>query len=191
MIASLRGIINKRDLGEVEVDVHGVGYRVRVSPPTWEQLIEGREATVYVSAYIREDRFDLFGFTDRQTKTLFEELIDRQGIGPKLGLELSAVSKALLKQALEENDPSILRSIKGIGGKTAEKLLIELKSLDEKHPQIFASAPHATGGKYDGDAVAALVQLGFARSDVMDALAALPKDIKNTEERVTAALRSL
>lgn len=191
MIARLRGTVSKPDLGEMEVDVHGVSYRVKVSPATWEHFVEGREATVFTSTYVREDRLDLYGFADRATKVLFEELIERQGIGPKMGLELSAVSKALLRQAMDEDDATILTSIKGIGGKTAEKLLIELKSLAEKHPSMFSADDKAAGGKYDSDAIDALLQLGYSRTDALDALAAIPKDAASTEERVAAALRSL
>lgn len=191
MISALRGIITKDDLGEVQVDVNGVGYRVRVSPATWEHLEAGREAVVWISTYVREDRFELFGFTDRITRTLFEELIERQGIGPKLGLELCSVPKSLLKQAMDEDDCTLLTDIKGIGRKTAEKLLIELKSLQEKHPGMFVVAGAPQLAPYDADAIAALVQLGYNRADILSALGQLPKDAASTEQRVAAALRSL
>lgn len=192
MIASLRGLISKHDLGEVEVGVHGVGYRVRVPVHSWEQLPEGKEMKLFITSYVREDRFDLYGFTDRQTKLLFEELIERQGIGPKLGLELCAVSRSLLRQAMDENDPGILTSIKGIGRKTAEKLLIELRTLGEKYPHMFQSSDgKMIASSFDADALAALIQLGYNRSEVMSVLSDLPKDLETTEARVTAALRSL
>lgn len=195
MIARLRGTVNKQDLGEVEVDVHGVGYRVQVPLTAWETLPEGQEATLFITTYVREDRFDLFGFHDKQTRTLFEELIERQGIGPKLALELCAVPKALLRQAMDEDDSTVLTAVKGIGKKTAEKLLIELKSLDEKYPSMFqadaGSKRTGSSASMDPDAVAALLQLGYNRIEVMSALSDLPKDLSSTEARVTAALRSL
>lgn len=192
MIGSLHGIVSKPTLGEVLVNVGGVGYRVKVSSATWEQLQEG-ERTVWVSTFVREDRFDLFGFADEQTRTLFEELIERQGIGPKLGLELSAVSRSLLQQAMDDDDPAVLAAVKGVGKKTAEKLLIELKSVAEKHPSIFAAARSAGVRRAipDADAIAALLQLGYGRSEAMDALASVPAEHTTTEARVSAALRSL
>ncbi len=193
MIAHLRGTIGKGDPGSVSVDVQGVGYDVLVPITVWDDLEEGATTTVFISTYVREDRFALFGFLDKPTKQLFEALIQLSGVGPKMGLELCAVPKSLLLQAVNEEDPGMLNSIKGVGKKTAEKLLIELKSLAEKAPHMFASADTTVEqhGRYDRDAIAALAQLGFANGDIMRALEALPADLSSTEERVTAALRSL
>lgn len=193
MIAHLRGTIGKGDPGSLSVDVQGVGYGVLVPITTWDDVEEGATATLFISTYVREDRFELFGFLDKTTKQLFESLIQLSGVGPKMGLELCAVPKSLLLQAVHEEDPAMLTSIKGVGRKTAEKLLIELKSLAEKHPHMFALDETTTvqQGRYDRDAIAALAQLGFANGDIMRALEALPTDLSSTEERVTAALRSL
>lgn len=193
MIARLHGTIGKEAPGSVIVDIQGVGYGVLVPVTTWDNLEEGAVATLFISTYVREDRFELFGFAEMTTKQLFECLIQLSGVGPKIGLELCAVPKSLLLQAVNEEDPAILTAIKGIGRKTAEKLLIELKSLVEKQPHIFAtvSGIPISGGRYDSDAIAALSQLGFTNGDIMRALEALPSDLGSTEERVTAALRSL
>ena len=115
MIAHLRGIISKGEPGEVTVDVGGVGYRVMVPLNAWDTLVDESTDILWVSTYVREDRLDLFGFTDRITRTLFEGLIGRPGIGPKLGLELCGVPRSLLAQAVQEQDGGILTSIKGIG----------------------------------------------------------------------------
>lgn len=193
MIASLRGTIGKTTPGAVIVDVQGVGYGVSVPITVWDDLEEGGTAQLHISTYVREDRFELFGFTDAQTKQLFEKLIDISGIGPRMGLELCAVPRGILVQAINEEDSAILTSIKGIGKKTAEKLLVELKSLAERHPEMFNVEAGSTvaGSRFDRDAIAALSQLGFANSDIMRALEALPSELSSTEERVTAALRSL
>ncbi len=149
--------------------------------------------TLWISTYVREDRFDLFGFSDAASRTMFEALIGLQGIGPRMGLELCAVPKAMLLQAITENDPKLLRSIKGIGGKTAEKLLIELKNLAEKEPMMFQGGTEngTISAAFDRDAVAALSQLGYASADIMESLKQIPKHLSSTEERVTAALRVL
>jgi holliday junction DNA helicase RuvA len=193
MIAHLRGTIGKGALGEVSVDVGGVGYRVIVPLNVWDAVTEGEQTTLWISTYVREDRLDLFGFSDAPMRMMFEALIGLQGIGPRMGLELCAVPRAMIMQAIVQDDPKLLMSIKGIGKKSAEKLLIELKSLAEKEPLMFQGGE---GGKelpakFDRDAVAALSQLGYGTADIMQALEQLPAHLSTTEERVTAALRML
>lgn len=192
MIAHLRGTVHKLDLGEVTVDVSGVGYRVHVPLDVWEKLEEARPAMLWISTYVREDRFDLFGFSDRQGQVLFEEFIKLQGVGPRMGLELCAVPKSLLLQATQEQDPALLQNIKGVGKRTAEKLVLELRSLLEKHPSLLGTQqPHDMRSEYDQDAIAALASLGYDSPTIMDILRSLPPEIRSTEERVAAALRSL
>ena len=191
VFAHLRGTIGKGSVNDVSVDVGGVGYRVTVPIDTWDALEEGGTATLWISTYVREDRFDLFGFHDAATRTLFEELTQISGIGPRTGVELCGVPRGLLLKAIQENDHSPLTSVKGIGKKTAEKLLVELKSLAERHPGLFASDARVLGAKFDPDAVAVLSQLGYNQADIVRALETVPQDLRTTEERVTAALRSL
>ncbi len=192
MIAHLRGTVHKMDPGEATVDVPGVGYRVSVPLDVWDDLKEAEPRMLWVSTYVREDRFDLFGFADRDGQMLFEELIKLSGIGPRLGLELCAVPRVILKQAMEEQNVALLTSIKGIGKKTAEKLLLELRSLAERKPQIFmVKGLPSSRGEYDQDAISALTALGYDSATAIHALKDLPTDVKTTEERVAAALRSL
>ena len=192
MLAHLRGTVHKMDPGEATVDVAGVGYRVSVPLDVWDGLREAEPRMLWISTYVREDRFDLYGFSDRDGQMLFEELIKLSGIGPRLGLELCAVPRALLKQAMDEQNVALLTSIKGIGKKTAEKLLLELRSLAERKPQIFLTKGMSpTGGQFDQDAISALTALGYDSATVIHALKDLPSDVKTTEDRVAAALRSL
>jgi len=192
MIAHLRGTIAKGAPGEVSVDVQGVGYKVLVPINVWDELVEGAHTTLWTSAYVREDRFDLFGFADAAMRTLFERFIALDGVGPRMGLELCSVPKNLLFQAIAQEDSKLLTSIKGVGKKTAEKLLIELKNLAEKDPMLFQGSGGATlPANFDQDAIAALTQLGYSPSDVLRTLEQLPKDLATTAARVTAALRSL
>lgn len=192
MIAHLRGVVHKMDPGEVTVDVAGVGYRVTVPLDVWDELKEAEPRMLWISAYIREDRFDLYGFADRDGQMLFEELIKLSGIGPRLGIELCAVPRAMLKQAMEEQNARLLTGIKGVGKKTAEKLLLELRSLAERKPQIFTTRGAGVArGEFDQDAIAALTALGYDSATVVRALKYLPATADTTEERVAAALRSL
>ncbi len=193
MIARLRGTVGKGRPGQLTVDVQGVGYRVLVPMSVWDALTDGETAEIHTVAYVREDRFDLFGFSDVGTKALFEALIECSGIGPKTGLEFCDVPRSILLQALAEDDAGLLTNVKGVGKKTAEKLLIELKNLSERDPSLFAAPAQMSelGPHLDQDAIAALTHLGYTQEIVLSTLKALPRSLKTTEERVTAALRSL
>ena len=192
MISHLRGTVHKTDPGEVTVDVAGVGYRVSVPLDVWDALHEAEPRMLWISTYVREDRFDLYGFADRDGQILFEELIKLAGIGPRLGLELCALPRGMLRQAMEKQNVALLTSIKGIGKKTAEKLLFELRSLAERKPAIFAAIEGIPRrGEFDQDAIAALTALGYDTHTAITLLKDLSPEIATTEERVAAALRSL
>lgn len=195
MIAHLRGVIGKDIPGSATVDVNGVGYRVRMPLNDWDAVLDGSDVHVFVSTYVREDRLELFGFMEAGTRMMFEELIQLSGIGPRMGLELCAVPRGLLAKAVQERDAALLTTIKGVGRKSAEKLLVELSSLAERAPEVFVTAggssTHPLSAKFDQDTVAALTQLGFGTQDILRVLESLPADLGTTEERVTAALRAL
>lgn len=193
MIARLKGIIDRSAPGEAVIDVEGVGYAVSLPMDVWDTLPNGSKCTLWIATYVREDRFDLFGFMDKPSRTLFTVLLSQSGIGPKTALEMCAVPRELLLQAINQQDAGILTTVKGIGKKTAEKLLVELKSVVEKHPEIFdrVDGKTANTNAYDQDAVSALNSLGYDTPSILQILKDLPEDLTTTEERVTAALRSL
>ncbi|MDD3896636.1 MAG: OB-fold domain-containing protein [Candidatus Peribacteraceae bacterium] len=195
MITRLQGIIERLSATEALVDVHGVGYGVSVPVDTWEHVKDGSEGTLWISTYVREDRLELYGFAERVTLTLFELLIAQSGIGPRVGLELCAVPRELLLRAVQEDDADLLSSsVKGIGKKRAEKLLLELKSLMEKQPELFRGSGSTNGiraNQFDQDTIAALAGLGYDTQTILRALKELPPELSSTEERVTAALRAL
>lgn len=193
MIAHLHGTVKKHLGGELTVDIHDVGYRVMTPPNVWDQIEDGALVRLWISTYVREDRLALFGFLEERMRTLFEKLLERPGIGPRLALELCGCPSHLLAQAIA-GDAEILHMVKGVGKKSAEKLVIELKSLASKHPELFVH-PNGLPQQYpsagDDDAVAALKELGFDQGAILQALAKLPKHLRTPEERLTAALRSL
>jgi holliday junction DNA helicase RuvA len=193
MIAHLRGSIHKLDIGTVTVDVQGVGYLVATPIDVWDTLEEGMQTMLWVSTYVREDRFDLFGFNDRAGRTLFEEFLKLPGVGPKMALELCAVPRSLLLEAAQFDDPARLANIKGVGKKTAEKLVVELKSLLERKPDLLGtpSDTKIVRHEFDQDAIATLASLGYDSATITHILKDLPPELETTEERVTAALRAL
>lgn len=194
MIYALTGTVRKLPIPQAAVDVAGVSYLLSCPHPVWDGLREGAEATLIVYTFVREDRLELFGFASAEERSLFLELLNISGIGPKIALELCAIPMAMLARAAQSDDSGSLTAIKGIGRKTAEKLLVDLKSLFEKHPEWSALRPmhgQEVSASFDSDAVAALTSLGYDQHTVLGALKRLPVSLKKTEERVAAALRSL
>ena len=194
MIARLRGTIERLDPGNAIVDVSGVGYRVVLPITDWDVLLDATEHHLYISTYVREDRLELYGFLEPGSCTLFELLIAQSGIGPRMGLELCAVPRDLLGHAADQSDHKLLMTVKGVGKKMAEKLLVELRTMIEKQPTIFGASTDGDSGAtptIDQDAIAALSSLGYETSTILQVLKELPEDLASTEERVTAALRSL
>lgn len=194
MISRLRGIIIKGEPGQVTVDVNGVGYDVAVPVDVWEILSEETEQQLFIRTYVREDRFSLFGFSNTGTRALFDTLINISGIGPRIALEICAVSPALLHQAVVSQDVKLMTSIKGIGKKLAEKLLLELKNLTEKSPFLLQAAAAGKSNEafseLDNDAISALQSLGYDQITIIETLRRLPGNLTTTEERVAAALKS-
>jgi holliday junction DNA helicase RuvA len=192
VIYALSGIVRKLAVPQIAVEVGGVQYLLTVPYPLWDALAEGSKETITAYTYVREDRLDLFGFADGRERELFVQLLNLSGIGPKLAIELCSVPRGMLAEAVLNNDLSVLTGIKGVGKKTAEKLLVDLRSLFEKHPEwMTASGGAAKAAAYDNDAVAALTSLGYDHTSVLDALKKVPAKLKRTEDRVAAALRSL
>ncbi|MCK5017998.1 MAG: Holliday junction branch migration protein RuvA [Candidatus Peribacteraceae bacterium] len=192
MIAHLHGIVSKLKLGSITIDTNGVGYLLNVPLDTWEILDEGEKCKLSVYTYVKEDRLELFGFKEWPKRELFAQMMKISGVGPSLGLELCSVPNALLSQAISKKDPSILTNIKGVGGKRAEKLLVELSSLADNHPDAFVSTENSKIlSEFDSDALEALKSLGYDQRSILDVLKSLPKEVSSTEERVTEALKMM
>ncbi len=162
MIGYLRGKILDKKPTSVLLDVNGVGYLVHISISTFDKLPElGSTAELFTYLNVREDALNLFGFITAGEKTIFEMLISISGIGPKLALGiLSGIQANDLVQAIQNQDVPRIVSIPGIGKKTAERLIIELK---DKITTIGSESASDTYTSYGikGDAIAALISLGY------------------------------
>ena len=194
MFYALTGTVRKLPTAQMTIDVAGVTYLLSVPHPVWDTLADESRTTVIVYTYVREDRLELFGFRTAEERSLFTELLNISGIGPKIALELCSIPMQMLMRAAQNDDSATLTNIKGIGRKTAEKLLVDLKSLLEKHPEWMASGQHIateSPANFDADAIAALTSLGYDQGTVLDALKRIPVKLRKTEERFAAALRSL
>ncbi len=166
MIAQLRGILLEKHPNQAIVDAGGVGYDVTIPISTYSALPDtGREVRLRIHTHVREDAIALFGFLSADEKTIFERLISVGGIGPKLGITvLSGLPVPELTAAIRGGDVARLVRIPGVGKKTAERIILELR---EKLPEIAgaAGAAAAEGGKtalaaIERDVLSALTNLG-------------------------------
>ncbi|MFN7980283.1 MAG: Holliday junction branch migration protein RuvA [Vicinamibacterales bacterium] len=166
MIAQLRGQIVEKHPNRVIVDVHGVGYDVAVPLSTFYGLGEqGADVTLRIHTHVREDALLLYGFSTRLEQDLFERLISVSGIGPKVGLAvLSGIEPSDLITAIQHADLARLTAIPGVGKKTSERIVLELKDRLPKvaHTPAPDGAPAAPSALRD-DVLSALVNLGYQR----------------------------
>ena len=163
MIAHLRGRILEKNPSHVILEAAGVGYEVTISVPSFSGLpAEGAEVSLYIHTHVREDTLALSGFLRREEKQLFERLIGVSGIGPKLAITvLSGIAADALVTALRSNDLTALTRIPGVGKKTAERMVLELR--DKLEGLAAAPAPPQTS-RMEEDVVSALVNLGYQRT---------------------------
>ena len=204
MIGSLRGTLLDRGIGEVLVEVFGVGYRVTVSPGTSVELGElGGPVFVHVHHHVREDAATLYGFATRDERACFEALIGAHGVGPALALAILSVhSPAQLRLALASDDLAALCLVPGVGKKTAARLLIELKSrldlpdvidltaLADAAAGNGAGGPRARSTSAMVDVRDALDGLGYENDEIRDVLSRLPAE-GDAAELVRQALKLL
>jgi Holliday junction DNA helicase RuvA len=167
VIAQLRGQILRKGPQEVVVDVAGVGYRVAIPVSTFYRLGEpGSDVELRTYTHVREDALALYGFLTGAEQELFERLISVGGVGPRLAVNiLSGIEVPDLVAALRTSDVSRLTRVPGVGKKTAERLIVELK--DKMPPAVAEETPMAPAtGRPKEDLLSALVNLGYSRGEV-------------------------
>ncbi|MBP9828257.1 Holliday junction branch migration protein RuvA [Patescibacteria group bacterium] len=179
MIAFLQGIVAEIDIDSTILDVHGVGYRVAVARPTFEV---GETVKLYIYEIIREDKHDLCGFSHKEDLALFEALIGVQGIGQKVAMKiLSTGSSEKIIESIAREDVGFFGGISGIGKKTAQKIILELKGV------LVSGAP---GGMMRDDVTEALEGIGYSKEDIQAVLEHVPAH-GGTEVRLKEALKIL
>lgn len=187
MIAKLKGKIEYMRNNYAVVDVAGVGYKVYLSVYTFGKVAAMKEANLFIHTYVREDTLALYGFLNLEELEMFELLISISGIGPKAGMGiLSIATPKTIKTAILNEDPSILTKVSGIGKKTAERVILELKN---KVADI--SVGDKEEATVDVDAIEALIIMGYSNAEARDALKNIPLDVKDVGQRVKMALKSL
>jgi Holliday junction DNA helicase RuvA len=177
MIAHLRGKLLAKHPNQAVVETAGVGYDVTISVPTYSDLpAVGAEVALHIHTHVREDVIALYGFLQPSEKALFEKLIAVSGIGPKLAITvLSGMAAQDVAGAIRGNDVARLTRIPGIGKKTAERMVLELR---DKMPEAAAvsAAPVSAMSAVEEDVLSALVNLGYQRAAAEKALAAVTKN---------------
>ena len=189
MIAQLRGRLARKDTQEVVVEVAGVGYRVAIPLSTFYRLGElGAEVTLLTHTHVREDTLALFGFLTPAEQALFERLIAVSGVGPKLAISiLSGIEAPDLVSALRSSDVARLTRIPGVGKKTAERLVLELKDKVQGLEAAAQDTPAAAQpSSARDDLVSALVHLGYSRPE---AERGVERALKDGEGRFEELLR--
>lgn len=179
MIAHLRGTLLSKHPNQAIVETAGVGYDVTISVPTFSDLpAAGSEVALYIHTHVREDALALYGFLKASEKLLFEKLITVSGIGPKLAITiLSGMAADEMVGAIRGNDVAKLTRIPGIGKKTAERMVLELRDkLPEVSSIAITSVPVVSA--IEEDVMSALVNLGYQRAAAEKALALAAKNVK-------------
>lgn len=194
MIAHLRGTIVEKHPNQVIVECAGVGYDVTIPVSSFSRIDDvGREARLHIHTHVREDALALFGFATREEKSLFERLISVSGIGPKLAITvLSGLAAPELAAHIRNGDIAALTRISGVGKKTAERMVVELRDKLELLPGAEPRKAAPTLSPLDEDVVSALLNLGSQRAHAEAALAsAKAKGATDFEGLFRAALEAL
>jgi Holliday junction DNA helicase RuvA len=196
VIARLHGQVVELEADAVVVDVGGLGYRVHVPTPLLSELgPEGSTVTLHTHLHVRENELSLYGAADRESVQLFELLLGVSGVGPRLAMAiLSTYPSAVVQEAIVSEDVALLTHVSGVGKKTAQRLVLDLKAALEKQGVVpgLGTGTTALSAQFDTEAVAALTALGYSTGEARAALeAAQIAPEADLEDKVIAALRVL
>lgn len=170
------------------VEVQGVGYKVFVSTSITQSLSEGDIINLWIYTAVREDTLDLFGFLQELDQEIFELLLNVSGIGPKSALGILSVADiGSLAHAIKNENVSYLTQVSGIGKKTAEKIVIELKDKMEKLTLVYQSSEPDNVR----DVIDALLAMGYNEKNIREALRSVDESITNTSEMIRESLKIL
>ncbi|WP_353196783.1 Holliday junction branch migration protein RuvA [Parapedobacter defluvii] len=193
MYAYLKGRLAYKAPTHVVMDVGGVGYHVHISLHTYSQIKDTEQCKLYISFQVREDAHTLFGFADEGERSLFEHLISVSGIGPNTGrMILSSITPEEIQSAIIQGNVPLIQRIKGIGPKTAQRMVLELQDKLKKQGPDALIAVH-TPQSVPEEALSALVMLGFARAQAEKVLAGIIQTAPglSVEALIKSALKKL
>jgi Holliday junction DNA helicase RuvA len=198
VIGRIRGVLVDKKPPEIQIDVAGICYEVQVPMSTLYQLPElGKELTLHTHFVVREDAQLLYGFFEEKDKSMFRSLIKINGVGPKMALGiLSSMEANEFVRAVRSNDINAMVKMPGIGKKTAERLLIEMRDRlkDWVGEEGGTQVPVSAGASITSDAETALISLGYKPQQAAHAIAAVLKtnpEIQGSEELIRHSLKSM
>jgi Holliday junction DNA helicase RuvA len=200
LIGRLRGTLAEKQPPHLLIEVSGVGYELEVPMTTLYRLPSvGEPVTLHTHLVVREDAHLLYGFAEKRDRELFRELIRLNGVGPKLALALmSSLEVDELVRCVQAQDTSVLVKVPGVGKKTAERLLIELKDrfkawegLPSIAPLVAERRGAVAVSSAENDAVSALISLGFKPQEASRAVAAVQEDDLSSEDLIRRALKGM
>ncbi|MBU0806355.1 Holliday junction branch migration protein RuvA [Pseudomonas sp. MIL19] len=200
MIGRLRGTLAEKQPPHVIVDINGLGYELEVPMTTLYRLPSvGEPLTLHTHLVVREDAHLLYGFFEKRERELFRELIRLNGVGPKLALALmSGLEVDELVRCVQAQDTSVLVKIPGVGKKTAERLLVELKDRFKAWETVpgmsnLVVEPRAGGAvsSAENDAVSALISLGYKPQEASRAVSAIKEEGLSSEDMIRRALKGM
>lgn len=185
MIASISGQIKSKSGNYVVVEVNGIGYKVFVPLTYFDTLEENQTVSLFTHQHIREDILDLFGFVSEQELSLFEKLLTVSSVGPKSALAIMSIAKAQqLEEAILAEDLDFLTSVSGVGKKTAQRIILELKS------KIVDKGDKTITGQ-DREVIEGLVNLGYTVREAQLIVGKIPASVEGTANKLKEALKIL
>lgn len=194
MYAYIDGVVAWKNTDSIVIEAGGIGYQIMVSGATLSAApAAGQKMKVYTLLNVREDAMELFGFYSLEEKRMYERLRGVSGVGPRTALQiLSALSIRDLSIALVSGDAAALTKVPGIGKKTAQRLVLELKDkMDESDLTGTSVSPKVSQQGPEAEAIAALISLGYASSEAAKAVAAVADKTDKADEMIFLALKSL
>jgi Holliday junction DNA helicase RuvA len=199
MIGWLSGsVVDKHHPGKLVIDVNGVGYDVETSLPTFFQLeTQQGQINLHIHTIVREDALLLYGFLDKQERALFRSLIKVNGVGPKMAVAiLSSITPDEFIQCIDQQNTTVLTKLPGIGKKTAERLVVEMKDSIQHLPnaaKIHASTSMSSTPNLNAqdEAVSALESLGYRRQEALKIMSKIDDGQKSCEQLIRQGLQIL
>lgn len=188
MYSYIKGTVDSVSLGKLVLECSNIGYEILIPERVANALKVGDQVKVFTHLYVKEDRQELFGFLTQEEKQFFNQLINISGVGPKTAVQvLGTYDLATLKSAIINQDVKTLTQIKGLGKKTAELMIVNMKGNIDLNltPELTVASLKTTD---EQDAVNALEGLGVTRAEAIRVVALVSKDIKGVENIIRAAL---
>ena len=191
MIATIEGTVSEKLGDTLVLKASGVGYGLIVTSSELDGNSVGQQTKFYIYEHVRENAFDLYGFSSLDSKNLFEQLLGVKNIGPKAAMAVLGVSDAsIVRSSIAAGDVAFLQTAKGVGRRAAEQIVVELR--DKVGALVTEGAEgivHRAGINIQDEAVEALISLGYSAQDAVIALEPIDKDIPS-EERIKQALKA-